>query len=140
MVNKMLLHPQEIETFYILPTLRRYFALYLKELGLKQKEVAELLGINSATISQYSSNKRGHQIDFQQDVLDEIKLSAHKIKNTATYFRETQHILAFLRSKKVICDVHKQFSPVPENCEPDDIGCNIQEINPCKINCSGGCH
>ena len=36
MVNKLLL-PQEIETFYVIPTLRRYLALNLLQQGMSQK-------------------------------------------------------------------------------------------------------
>lgn len=133
MVNKTLLHPQEIETFYILPTIRRYFAIYLKEQGLKQKEVAELLGINTATISQYSSNKRGHKINFNQKILEEIKKAARNIKDTASYFRETQNILRLLREESIICDVHKQFSSVPKDCDPVKMGCNLGQAGECRI-------
>ena len=91
--SKTVLHPQEIETFYIIPTLRRYFAIYLQETGMKQKDVAELLGINSATISQYRSNKRGNLVHFEPHIEAEIKLSALRIKSRLSYFKETQHIL-----------------------------------------------
>lgn len=132
MVNKTLLHPQEIETFYILPTIRRYFAVYLKEQGLKQKDIAELLGINSATISQYSSNKRGHRINFDKKILEEIKKAAGRIKDTASYFRETQNILKLLREQNIICNVHRQFSPVPKNCDPVKTGCSLEQAKECK--------
>lgn|SRR3989338_2232918 len=133
MVKKTLLHPQEIETFYILPTIRRYFAIYLKERGLMQKDIAELLGINSATISQYSSEKRGHKVDFNPEILEEIKKAAGKIKDTASYFRETQNILRLLREQNIICDVHKKFSSVPKNCDPVKMGCNLGMAGECKI-------
>lgn len=128
MVNKALLHPQEIETFYILPTLRRYFAICLKEQGMKQKDIAELFGITTASISQYSSNKRAHQIDFDEKTLEEIKISALKIKDRLSYLKETQHILTFLRNTNVICEVHKKFSEVPENCEPKLVGCQLGDF------------
>lgn len=132
MVKKMLLHPQEIETFYILPTIRRYFAIYLKERGLKQKEVAELLGINSATISQYSSEKRGHKVNFNPEIVEEIKKVTKKITDTTSYFRETQNVLRLLREQNVICDVHRQFSPVPKNCDPVKTGCSLEQTSKCK--------
>jgi len=128
MVNKVLLHPQEIETFYVLPTLRRYFALYLKEKGMMQKDVAELLGITTSTISQYTSTKRAHQINFKKDALEEIKKSALRIKDRGSYLRETQYMLHFLRSKNIICEVHKRFSKVPHNCEPKSMGCFVNDV------------
>ena len=54
MASKLLL-PQEIETFYVIPSLRRQLALCLKEKGMKQKDIAQLLGIDTAAVSQYLS-------------------------------------------------------------------------------------
>ena len=118
-----LLLPQEIETFYIIPALRRYFATYMKESGMKQKDIAKILNINSAAISQYTNNKRGNKIEFDEYTSQEIKKSAPFIKDTLTYLRETQRILNVIREKKEICRIHKQFSNIPENCHPESIGC-----------------
>ena len=76
--------PQELETFYIIPTIRRYFAHFLKEQGLKQKDIAQILNINSATISQYRSNKRGHRFNFDAGTVVEIKKSVSRILKTLT--------------------------------------------------------
>lgn len=124
MVNKLFLHPQEIETFYILPTLRRYFALHLKQRGLKQKDIADILMINTATISQYSSTKRGHKISFNEFILKEIKKSADAIQDQISYIRETQRILKVIRFSGAICEIHKQVSLVPNGCEQPVTGCH----------------
>ncbi len=120
---KTLLHPQEIETFYLIPTIRRYFALFMKEKGIKQKDIANLMGINSATISQYTSSKRGHKINFAENIQFQIKQAANRIKDTSSYFRETQMVLEMLRKEKILCHVHKAFSAVPENCSAEEVGC-----------------
>src|SRR3989344_4509554 len=93
MTKKTILHPQEIETFYIIPALRKQLALQLKSNGLKQKDIAELLGINSATISQYHSQKRGSQIKFPLCIIKEIKLSAKKIKSISKSKKEPAWML-----------------------------------------------
>jgi len=124
MVNKIFLHPQEIETFYILPTLRRYFALHLKERKMKQKDIANILMINTATISQYSSSKRGHKISFNEFTLIEIKKSADTIHDQISYIRETQRILKVIRISGSICEIHRQVSVVPEGCEQPVTGCH----------------
>jgi len=113
-MNKTLL-PQEIETFYILPTIRRYLTLYLKERGIKQKDIAEIFGVNTAAISQYVK-KRGHKLEFSPEVLIEIKKSAHLIKDKFTYLRETQRLLRFIRKTKVLCQIHHQFSEASLPC------------------------
>jgi predicted transcriptional regulator len=122
MVNKILL-PQEVETFYIIPSLRKHFSIYMKGLGMKQKDIAELLMVNTAAISQYQSEKRGNQVTFTPEIKDEIKISAHKIKDTITYMQETQRILRLIRTSKFLCQIHKQFSAVPEACNPEIVGC-----------------
>ncbi len=124
MVNKIFLHAQEIETFYIIPTLRRYFALHLKERGLKQKDIANILMINTATISQYTSTKRGHKISFNDFILKEIKKSAENIHDQMSYIRETQRILKIIRISGAICEIHKQVSLVPNGCEQSITGCS----------------
>ena len=95
MVNKLLL-PQEIETFYVIPTLRRYLALNLLQQGMSQKTIALILGVQSAAISQYRSTKRGHKVEFDARILDEIKASASRITNHFTYLQETQRLLAVI--------------------------------------------
>ena len=122
MANKLLL-PQEIETFYIIPTLRSCFASHMKETGMKQKDIAKILNINSAAISQYTNNKRGNKITFDESISQEIKKSAFLIKDTLSYLRETQRILNVIREKKEICRIHKQFSHLPDSCHPEVIGC-----------------
>ena len=121
---KILLHPQEIETFYVLPSIRRYLAQTMTEQGLKQKDVAHLLGINSATISQYRSSKRGNQVKFNKEVLTEIKKSGSIIKDRISYLRETQRILQYIRQTNALCQIHKLFSDVPQECDPKRIGCH----------------
>src|SRR3989338_981997 len=123
-MTKILLLPQEIETFYILPSIRRYLTFSMGELVLKQKDVAHLLGINSATISQYRSSKRGNQVKFNKEVLAQIKQSAGRIKDRTSYLQETQRILQYIRQTNALCQVHKLFSEVPKECDPKHIGCH----------------
>jgi predicted transcriptional regulator len=127
-MKRQLLHPQEIEVFYILPSIRRYLVQFMKERGLKQHDIAQLLEINDATISQYLSEKRGHQIDFQSPLLEEIKKSAEKIHDRFTLLNETQRLLKLVRQTRVLCQVHRQFSNVPSVCDPLAVGCVEEEL------------
>lgn len=133
MTKKIILHPQEIETFYVIPALRKELALQLKANGLKQKDIANLLGINTATISQYHSKKRGSQFDFPLCIKSEIKLSAKKIITQLTYLQETQHLLQLIREKNILCAIHHKFSNIPENCDPILMGCSKKPIIFCPI-------
>lgn len=132
MTKKNILHPQEIETFYVIPALRKELALQLKANGLKQKDIANLLGINSATISQYHSKKRGSQFEFPLCICREIQRSAKKIHNQLTYLQQTQHLLNLIREKNILCLIHHQFSSVPKNCHPKEMGCHKSHLH-CTI-------
>ena len=122
MVNK-LLHPQEIEVFYVIPTIRKHFAEALIKQGMKQKDVANIFGITTSAISQYTSEKRANELEFTKDVIKEIQASAPKIKDQQTYINETQKILRFIRTSETICSIHRMFSDVPKNCSPTATGC-----------------
>ena len=52
-------HPQEIEVWYILPAIRKELVRVFKEKGKSGKEIAFLLGITPASVSQYGKDKRG---------------------------------------------------------------------------------
>ena len=124
MTNQMVL-PQEIETFYIIPSLRRQFAMEMKGLSMKQKDIASILGIQSAAISQYASAKRGHKVAFPESIQQEIKHSAPRIKDRISYVREMQRLLYIIRLSGSLCEVHKQLSDVPNQCELQAAGCHM---------------
>lgn len=132
MVKKLLL-PAEVETYYIIPTLRRYIAEYLIAGGMKQKDVAAILQVNTAAISQYHSEKRGHAIDFSPAVKVEIQRSVSRILSSESYLREVQRLLSFIRRRNELCRIHKQFSYVPADCTPDTMGCHLTAVGGCKV-------
>ncbi|MBI5392597.1 hypothetical protein HZA96_01890 [Candidatus Woesearchaeota archaeon] len=123
-MNMQLALPQEIEVMYIIPTVRRYFAVYMKEQGKSQKEIAVLLCIRESTVSQYIAKKRGVLAKFDDDIQDEIKKSVSYIKTTEDVIKEMQRILKKIRTSKAICEIHKQFSHVPIKCDPHKLGCS----------------
>ncbi len=127
MVNNKLLHPQEIETFYVIPTIRKHFAEALVKQGMKQKDIAELFGVTTAAISQYLSEKRANELEFTKDVLEQIEKSSNKIKDQREFIAEMQNVLRFIRTSATICKIHKMFSEVPTNCEPSATGCTIHD-------------
>lgn len=124
MVNKIVL-PQELETFYVIPALRRQLALAMDEAGMKQKDIAANLGINSAAISQYKSKKRGEKVEFNAEIVQQIKNSAAKVKDQLSYVRETQRLLHLIRISGMLCQIHKQFSTIPNHCEPQLVNCHV---------------
>lgn len=118
-----LLQPQEIEVFYIIPSLRKQLALEMKKLGYKQNKIASLLAIEEAAVSQYINDKRGSKIDFEPEIKNEIVKSAAVITDRLTLLREMQHLLRAIKDTREICRIHKQLSDVPQECTPEAIDC-----------------
>jgi hypothetical protein len=116
----MLKHPQEIEAVYIIPAIRKCLTLeLLKEHNLSQKEIAELMGITEAAVSQYKKEKRGKLVELPEHVVSELKISAEKIKaGEVAVFVETQRLLRSIRDDLSICKIHKILDEtVPAECE-----------------------
>ena len=86
-----------------LPVIRKQIASsMIKDFGLSQKETAEKLGITPAAVCQYLLKKRG-KVDIKDDeLLDEIKMSAQNIidNGNGTIIPETCRICKLLRKSK----------------------------------------
>jgi len=109
--------PQEIEVRYILPALRKGFALALSKEGLKQKEIAEQLNITPAAVSQYLKQKRG-TTSFPQKIEKEISKSIKLIlKNKSTAHKELYKISKKIRHTSTICEIHRMHDDVPNKCK-----------------------
>ena len=117
------LHPIEIEVHYILPTIRKYFALELKSKGLSQKEISRILSVKESTISQYINDKRASKIEFNKGIQKQIKQSTNNLKSPKDLIKEINTILELTRKNKTICQIHKKFSNIPLNCDPYKMGC-----------------
>ncbi len=82
----MKLMPQEIEVRYILPAIRKQLTIALAKDGLKQNQIARLLNITPAAVSQYIKEKRG-TTNFPKNIQEEINNSTKLIlenKSTPT--------------------------------------------------------
>jgi len=124
MVNKKLLvHPQEVEVFYIIPSIRKYITMCLKDSGLSQKAIAKILRVRESTISQYVNDKRAN-IKLSSDIQKLIKGITPDIKNHSDLVRIIQEVLMKIRTSGEICKIHMMVSKVPEGCS-------------CGISCHG---
>lgn len=124
MVKLQLLMPQEIEVYYIIPTIRSYLASCFKEHGMSQKEMASIMGIQESTVSQYLTQKRAAKFNFNEELKGEIMASASRIKNKLDLIREVQHLLRLIRHSREICTIHKQLSDIPSYCDASQMGCD----------------
>ncbi len=112
------LMPQEMEVWYLIPAIRSQLSLELLGLGLKQKEIAEALGVTEAAISQYVSGKRATGIDFGAKMRKEMKESGRKIfsdRRSAT--REMKRILDAARKTKLLCRIHERYGVAERGCK-----------------------
>jgi len=125
MNTQQILQPQELEVFYIIPTIRRYLTVYMKELGKPQKEIAKILGVQESTISQYVRHKRAAEINLSQEIESKIKEAVSRINNSFDVIRETQQVLKVIRDSGEMCKIHKQLADIPENCDIKIMGCNF---------------
>ena len=97
--------PCEIIVWNIVPIIRKEFAKNLIENhGLNQRKVADKLGITESAVSRYMSGKRGILEITDDEILEEIKLSANKIatENGSTVIEETCRICRLLKSKEFV--------------------------------------
>jgi len=109
--------PQEIEVWYIIPTIRCELAKVMIKKGVKQRDVAKILGLTEAAISQYTSGKRASTIIFNKKIRDEIEKSTDRIiKDNINLNSEIQRICMILRKTKFLCKVHKKFDKIPKEC------------------------
>ena len=110
-------HPQEIEVWYILPAIRRELVVALKEKGKSQKEIAKLLNITEAAVSQYVSEKRAKEIIFTKEVTKIIKEAAAKITDPESAFYQIQKINEFIKRSKALCQLHAQIEGDLKGCD-----------------------
>ena len=110
--------PQEIEVWYILPAIRRQLAIEMKKKGLKQNEIARIMHVTEAAVSQYFKSKRAKEVEFTESLKQEIKNSAEKIiENNNLFMNELQRLLSLIKQELLLCKIHKCHCNLPENCE-----------------------
>ena len=75
--------PCELIVWYLLPSLRRELArILVEECHLTQREAARKLGMTESAVSQYLRSKRGNEMKFDREIIDEIEKHARKIANS----------------------------------------------------------
>ena len=113
----MKLMPQEVEVRYILPTIRKEFALELHKRKISQKEIAKLLDLTPAAVSQYLNNKRASNIELSNH--KEIQKSIKNIlENKKGPYEEMYKVSKLLIQDRTLCKIHKILDKnIPEDCK-----------------------
>ncbi|MFA5084641.1 MAG: transcriptional regulator [Candidatus Paceibacterota bacterium] len=104
--------PQEIEVWYVIPAVRRELARILAEKhDMKQKDIAALLGITEAAVSQYVHNKRASEIIFSGEMKREMEISAKIIiKSSKRAVSEILRIVSLAKQQGFSCEVCKRHN------------------------------
>lgn len=116
MVNKLVL-PQEIEVWYLIPSLRKELALFMKKKAIPQNKIASLLGVTEAAISQYSNNKRANEVRFNFKIKKEVSLAAERIVKGSESREEIHYLLNLPEVSKIICSLHKKSGGISDSCD-----------------------
>ena len=117
-MNQKLIFQQEIDVWYVLPAIRKEFAMEMINLGLSQKKIAKILGVTEAAISQYKNEKRAKDLVFDEKAKAEIKKAAQKIvEQPELVFQEMMRIDDFLKQNRIFCQIHRSKSWTPDGCE-----------------------
>ena len=112
-MTQKLIFPQEIEVWYVLPAIRKQLAVKLVEKGWAQKEVAKLMHITEAAISQYKKQKRAKEEIFCGEMDKELEQSVKTIlQDRSKLYTEIVRLNRAVKEKGIICKLHKEKSPL----------------------------
>jgi predicted transcriptional regulator len=113
----MSLMPQEMEVWYVLPSLRRALAgALVADHKLPQKRVAELLGVTKAAVSQYLSSKRAKGFTFDPTMKREVREAAARIAKGAAASQELYTLCSAVRRSGSLCKLHKGMADIDKKC------------------------
>ncbi|MCK4714006.1 MAG: transcriptional regulator [Candidatus Aenigmarchaeota archaeon] len=106
---------QEIEVWYIIPAIRREIAKAMKK-KVKQKDIANMLGVTDAAVSQYLSSKRASEVRFSKKINNEISKSVERIADGTNAIKEIQRLCKLCHEDGVCCFIHKHHG-APRDCK-----------------------
>lgn len=116
LLTMMKLLPQHIELWYIIPAIRREFAIEMARQEIKNVEIAEILGVTKAAVSQYFSKTRAVEFRFDAEITNEIKESTIRIIDKRNSNEEIQRIINIMWQNKSICKFHHLKEKLDNNC------------------------
>ena len=104
--------PQEIEVWYIIPTIRKELARILTEkYKLTFEKTGRILGISKSAVCQYLKNKRASKIKLPENIKKEIEKSAVAInKNENIALKEIMRILSLMKKTKCSCKICGKYN------------------------------
>ena len=99
--------PQEIEVWYVIPSLRSWIARCLiEDFNLSYERIGKILGVSRAAISQYVKGKRAAKIKLPKELGPKIKASCKMLtKDEAKSSDEIEKLLKYIREKELTFSV-----------------------------------
>ena len=113
--------PCEIVVWYVIPAIRSELAKELLNLGMKQKDVSELMDITQPAVSQYITDKRGSGIKLNEDVRAMIKQFARELSEgeatKADLISRTCTICKNVKTMDVLKQLNIDKSELGDDCQ-----------------------
>lgn len=119
--------PQEVEVWYIIPSIRKELAkLLVKEHNFTLERAGNALGVTKSAVSQYMNKKRAELIKFPAEIRKEFRNSAEIIaKNTNATFGQIMRLLAVIKKSGCSCRICKKFNlGVTKQCCSNPAACS----------------
>ena len=121
--------PCEIVVWYVIPAIRSELAKELLNLGMKQKDVSELMDITQPAVSQYITDKRGSGIRLNDNVRGMIHDFARELSvgeaTKAQLISRTCDICHHVEISDVLKQLNIDKSDLGEDCQ----SCLGSEVN-----------
>ncbi len=112
--------PCQITQWYLLPAISAEMVKELKKNGIKQAEIARLLGVTPAAVSQYVKGKRGKRVGLPQEILKRISSTAKRISSRGItedeLSREICELCITARRSRTMCEFHQKLGFADKNC------------------------
>ncbi len=115
MVNIMIF-PQELEVYFVIPAIRRELARALHLLGVKHNKIARLFDVSEACVSNYFKLKRAAKINFRPHILKMINEGAEKLLNGECLINIVEEICRRFKEDGSLCELHKSMDPLAGKC------------------------
>lgn len=113
--------PCEMVVWYVIPAIRSELAKDLLKLGMKQKDISELMDITQPAVSQYLTDKRGSGIQFNDDVKELISEFADDLYSgdagKSDIISRTCSICKKIKTEDILCQLHQEKGDMPADCK-----------------------
>jgi len=116
--NKVMISPYEIVSKSALPALRAMVARRLQaDYHMTQQQVAKVLGVTQASVSNYTRKTRGMMVNFESDptvtrAADDIARElARKEPDQRAAMEAMTGVLDYIRFNHLMCSLHSDLDP-----------------------------